>query len=34
MTMPQIDTYISLLSGKTPAGSGSGRHLVPKRRKR
>jgi len=31
MTMPQIESYITILSGKTP--SGNGRRLVPARRK-
>jgi hypothetical protein len=29
MTMPQIETYIALLTGKT---SAPGRHIVPARR--
>lgn len=31
MTMPQIESYITILSGK--ASSGNGRRLVPTRRK-
>ncbi|GAB6035826.1 hypothetical protein JCM15519_03850 [Fundidesulfovibrio butyratiphilus] len=32
MTMPQIESYVAVLSGKAPMG-GSGRRFVPARRK-
>lgn len=32
MTMPEIESYVSILSGK-PGPSGTGRRMVPMRRK-
>ncbi|GFK94420.1 hypothetical protein NNJEOMEG_02265 [Fundidesulfovibrio magnetotacticus] len=32
MTMPQIESFVAILTGKAPA-PGRGRHIVPRRRR-
>lgn len=33
MTMPQAEAYLAILTGRAGTGTGTGRRIVPRRRK-